>query len=150
MKNFLLCFFAFLVLGCAQETGYNSVTPTIVAKGNLTGNGKEQFSKQSVVISDSVTWKKLIVGMNSVSDVSGSFLETHIDFTQYTVLAVFDDVRPTLGYSIDINIVEDDKKVYVEVINKMPSGNVLTALITTQPYLIVKIPKTEKTIQFNS
>jgi hypothetical protein len=149
MKKCLLILLVVLLAGCVQENGYNSVTPTIIAKGNLMGNGKEQISKQMIVVSDSLSWNRLVAKMNSINNVSAGFLEKKIDFTQYTVLAIFGDVEGSGGYSIDLNVFEDNMKVYVEAVYKMPLGSIVSMVIT-QPYLIVKIPRTDKSIQFSS
>ena len=149
MKKCLLILLVVLLAGCVQENGYNSVTPTIIAKGNLMGNGKEQISKQMIVVSDSLSWNRLVARMNAVNNVSAGFLEKKVDFSQYTVLAIFDEVEGSGGYSIDINVFEDNMKVYVEGVYKKPLGGIVPMVIT-QPYLIVKIPKTEKSIQFSS
>lgn len=149
MKKSLLILLVVLLAGCVQENGYNSVTPTIIAKGNLMGNGREQISKQMIVVSDSLGWNRLVAKMNSVNNVSTGFLEKKIDFTQYTVLAIFDEVERSGGYSIDLNVFEDNMKVYVEAVYKMPLGSA-AAMVITQPYLIVKIPRTAKSIQFSS
>ncbi len=149
MKKYLLILLVVLLAGCVQENGYNSVTPTIIAKGNLMGNGKEQISKQLIVISDSLSWNRLVAKMNTVNNASAGFLEKKVDFSQYTVLALFGDVEGSGGYSIDLNVFEDKMKVYVEAVYKMPLGSV-ASMVITQPYLIVKIPKTGKSIQFSS
>ncbi|MTK06051.1 MAG: hypothetical protein F8N38_05745 [Hungatella sp.] len=149
MNKCLLILLVVLLVGCVQENGYNSVTPTIIAKGNLMGNGREQISKQIIVVSDSLGWNRLVTKMNSVNNVSAGFLEKKIDFTQYTVLAIFGDVEGSGGYSIDLNVFEDNMKVYVEAVYKMPLGSIVSMVIT-QPYLIVKIPRTQKLIQFSS
>lgn len=124
------------------------VTPFQIGKGELYGAGKENILQQNIVITDTVTWIELKNKMNSVNNVTGSFTETEIDFSQYIILASFSKLRNTGGYSIEINrILEYPFEIIVTVKNLIPSGFV--PAVITQPYHIVKIPKTGKEIIFN-
>jgi hypothetical protein len=74
------------------------------------------------------------------------FIETEVDFNNYNVIAVFDEVYSNGGHSIDItNIIENENSIIV-TIEKLLNGN-LTSIVT-QPYHIVKIPITTKPITF--
>jgi hypothetical protein len=137
------------MVGCVQENSYTSVTPVIIAKGNLYGNSSNQVAKQSQVISTSAEWLQLQSQISTVNTLTNSYLENDVDFTQYTVLAIFDEIRYSGEYSIDINVFEDNKTVFVNVIYKAPSGGPVITVIT-QPYIIVKIPKTTKQVKFTS
>lgn len=75
-----------------------------------------------------------------------NFEETTIDFANFTVIAVFDQVHGNGGHSIDItNITEYENNIVVTVEN-LQTGN--TSSVGTQPYHIVKIPRNPKPIVF--
>lgn len=118
----------------------------LIGKGNLHGSGSEGIEKQNLVITSSEEWLDLLNKINSVNKVSDSFSETDIDFSKYTVVAVFDDIRESGGYSLSLAIQETTDKVLVEVLRKTPDG--IATSVITQPYYIVKLPKRNLPIIF--
>lgn len=128
------------------ENTLNLVGHTQIGQGNLYGNGEENIPQQNLVILNSTSWNELIDQMNSVNNVSGSFTEININFSNFIVIAVFDKVYGNGGHSIDITeIIEDETHTFVTVENIL-NGNATS--IMTQPFHIVKIPKNNKTILF--
>lgn len=124
------------------------VTPFQIGKGVLYGAGMENIPQQNTVIYDTVTWNELKHKMDSVNNVTGNFTETEIDFSQYIILASFSEIRPSEGYFIEISsVVEYPDRINVMVTNTVPT--VPVPAVITQPYHIVKIPKTGKEIIFN-
>ena len=123
-------------------------TPILIGKGELHGNGSEGITKQNLVITNKKAWDNLVDAMNSVNNVSNSFTETDIDFSKYQVIAIFDQLRSSSGYDISItNITEYADSIVVDVNHVIPNGSVLTVM--TQPFHIVKIPVSDKSIIFN-
>ena len=118
----------------------------LIGKGNLYGSGSEGIQKQSLVITSSEEWKDLLNKINAVNKVSDSFSETNIDFSKYTVIAVFDEVKNSGGHSLNLVIQETKDKFLVEVLRKSPDG--IATSVMTQPYYIVKVPKSELPITF--
>jgi hypothetical protein len=74
------------------------------------------------------------------------FTETTIDFNNYQIIAVFDSVYGNGGHSIDIVNVLENKTNIVVTVQKLLTGNV-TATIS-QPYHIIKIPRSTKPVIF--
>lgn len=124
----------------------NLVEFTQIGQNNLYGNGEENITKQNLVISESNSWNELIGKMNTVNYVSDEFTETDIDFANFIVIAVFDKVYGNGGHSIDIiKITENENRVIVTIRNILRGD---ATSIMTQPFHIVKIPKTDKLIIF--
>ena len=74
-----------------------------------------------------------------------------IDFSKYTVIAVFQGQQPTGGYSIEINKVKETKdKIQVYIIETFPDPNDVVTQALTSPYHIISIAKTNKEIEFNN
>ena len=121
--------------------------PQEVAKGDLYGNGQEGIPQQFLVISNQMEWESLKAQMDAVNSVTENFVETEIDFSQYTLIAAFDQIRGTGGHSIDITSIDETPDMLHVTVEKLLNGN-LTAVMT-QPYHIVKIPATTKAIVFN-
>jgi hypothetical protein len=125
----------------------SSVEFVQIAKGNLYGNGSEQIPKENLIITNNVSWEKLLQKMNLVNGVSTYFNESNIYFKNYIVLAIFDEIKRNGGHTISIkNIVENKNNLIVTMDYGNPNGD-LTEVIT-QPFQIVKIPKTLMPIQF--
>ncbi|MGB8704383.1 MAG: protease complex subunit PrcB family protein [Gillisia sp.] len=136
------------VLGCStHDFPGDPVKTTLIAKDILYGNGEEEIPEQNLVIRDSESWNELIKKMNSVNQVSDSFTQTDIDFTKFTVLAVFDKVENSGGYDITIEKVFDKDKALVVKIRKISPAGFVTQVMT-QPFHIIKIPATQKQVIF--
>jgi PrcB C-terminal len=144
---FIAVYIGFMTSCSISDNPSNSIVLTQIGQGNLFGNGQENISKQNLVILDDNTWRNLQSKMNAVNNVSDEFTETNIDFTKFTVIASFDEVKTSGGYSIDITkITEGESNIFVTVKNISNDGNATTVM--TQPYDIAKIPKTYKSIIF--
>lgn len=118
----------------------------LIGKGNLYGSGSEGIEKQNLVITSSEEWKAVLNKLNAVNRVSDSFSETNVDFSKYTIIAVFDEVKNSGGHALDLIIQEAKDKVLIEVLQKSPDG--IATSVMTQPYYIVKLPKRELPIVF--
>ena len=158
MKNVFLLLISFIIVSCNDDEPTPTPTPfipvtissSLIAKRNL--NGSEGINQQNTIITNETDWNNLknqidlyyqLFGINYTEQY---FAETTIDFTNYTVIAVFDQVYGNGGHSIDItNITEYENNIVVTVENLL-TGN--ASSVITQPYHIVKIPKTTKPIVF--
>ncbi|WP_458627918.1 protease complex subunit PrcB family protein [Winogradskyella sp. PC D3.3] len=123
-----------------------TVEPVLISKGNLYGSGSEGIAKQNTIIETQRDWERLMEQMNSVNNVSEHFTETKIDFSKYAVIAVFNDVKGSGGYAIDLDISKTSEKMLVTVKHSSPKGKATSVL--TQPYYIVKIAKQDLPIVF--
>ena len=86
--------------------------------------------------------------MNINNNVSETFIETEIKFSEYMIIAVFDEVKSNGGWSIDItNIEQQANRISITVTN-LKTGN--ASSVITQPYQIVKIPVSDKEIVFET
>jgi hypothetical protein len=121
--------------------------------------GKENYSSfdgvsRNLVISNETDWTTLKNILNASSIALGlgnlhtenNFVETTVDFNNYTVIAVIDQGYSNGGHSIDITSIIEYENNIVVTVEKLLTGNI--TLIVTQPYHIVKIPLTTKPITF--
>ena len=149
MKVLLVLLLPIIILNCSQKltpikNSQEQFTPTTIAKGELHGAGEEGITKSTVVIKDESTWNALMAKMNAVNPVTESFTETSIDFSKYHLIAVFESLKNTGGFSIEVNCLETPDKIRVQCKTIGPSG--FATMIMTQPYYIIKIPITGKDI----
>lgn len=149
MKNYLLLLFCsvFIFNSCnnQEESNENKIPITVlqIGKGDLVGNNIPQ---QNTIITTSAEWNALLTNLDSSNNISGGFTETNIDFNQFMIIATFDQIFPNGGHSIDVITVDENPLNIVVDIEKLLTGNVTT--VVTQPYHIVKIPKSTKPIIF--
>jgi hypothetical protein len=151
MKLVLFLLVLTIFIGCKNKDVDEflpiTISTTLVASDNLYGNGKENIKRQNLIISSNNEWTELMNKMNSANNVTDSFTETEIDFSNFIILALFDEIKMNGGYTIEIaGVVENRNDLTVNVRHLSPNGGVYAVI--TQPYCIVKISKTEKKIIF--
>lgn len=137
------------VLSCSSNDDNSVMDPiesTLIAKGSLGGNGGEGIVKQNLIITDQNTWDSLIAQLDSVNNVSDTFSELDIDFTQYTVIAAFDEIKNNGGHSLELDIMANSENIVVRVTDLAPQGN--TTTVMAQPFNIVKILNSDLPILF--
>jgi hypothetical protein len=153
MKKLLFYSLVLIFVSCSDDDNGNGeevfepqeLEIQTVAHGAINGS-IEELLEQNIVISSQSDWEELIDLMNTNNDVSGSFIETDIDFDIYQIIAVFDKNRSSLGWKITIiEIFEMEKEITVtaEVTNTPNLANPVR-----QPFHIVKIPKSDKPVVF--
>lgn len=130
----------------SEELETEKVSFTLISKGSIYGAGEEGIVEQNAVITDNETWTSLMSKMDAVNNISDSFAETDIDFTEFIIIAVFDEVKGNGGYEVLLEVTTDSESVFVNRVDTIPEGNAIT--VVTQPYSIVKIKKTDLTIVF--
>lgn len=147
MKQLILII-TLILLSCSSndDNGNKNANFSLIGQSELNGNGVENIGKSNIVIENTTSWNDLINKMNTVNNVSDNFTETDIDFSQYLVIAVFDEIYSNGGHSIDVvSIVENEINLVVKVDNLLTGDD---TQIITQPFHIVKISKTEKQVIF--
>jgi hypothetical protein len=159
MKNLILIFFSFILLSCNNDDDVAPVVtppfvpvviePILISKRDITPN---VINPQKTVIDTNEEWNALLNQIDNFYQPFGIdfmtlyFSESIIDFNNYTIITVFDQVYNNGGHSVDImNITEFEDNIKVTVEN-LQTGN--TSNVGTQPYHIVKIPKATKPIVF--
>lgn len=149
MKQISLVLFLVLVivLGCNDEN--DSLFKTVIdfteiANSALYGNGEEGISQSNMVIQNETDWENLKNQMDSYNNVTDNFNETDIDFETHTLIAIFLEIKMN-GYEVNIDKVTETENA----INVSTTENAFISSVICQPYCIIKIPKTEKTIIFD-
>lgn len=148
-KSVLIILLSIFVFGCNSDDDNSEmadVESTLIAQDVLSGNGEEGIVQRNMVITDQSTWNDLIDKMNSVNNESDKFSERDIDFSDYTVIVVFDEIRESAGYRVELNITSNLENIIVGVTDITPQGNNLAVM--TQPYHIVKISTSDLPIIF--
>lgn len=145
MKQIITLFsILFLVTSCSKDDPKKSEVPlTQIGKGD-DYNESYKNSKANLVIKDQTEWNNLLDNLppNTVKNLT----EKNIDFTKYQIIAAFDQVRNGGGYSIDItSVTENDSNIIIKIEN-LSKGNWLAVI--TQPFHIIKIPKSGKNVVF--
>lgn len=148
MKTIIFSLILLLALSCTNNNDFQpqTITPVLIGKNDLSGNGAERISQQNVVVSNQTAWTQLMNSMNANNNQTNNFTTTTIDFNKFQIIAVFDNIKTAGGYSIDITTVVENQKNIVVTIKRLLTGGDNTVMI--QPFHIVKIPKSTKLVVF--
>lgn len=147
-KTLILSLVLFLTISCNNSVEENSftsqtITPTLIGKGSLMGS--ENILPQNVVYYNISGWNTIL---NSIDQFRlAQFTETtNVDFNNFQLIAVFDNVYPSPTYDVSItNITENENSIVVTVTKTL---NPSDATIVDQKFHIVKIPKSTKPVVF--
>ncbi|MGY0408595.1 MAG: hypothetical protein ACWIPJ_09635 [Polaribacter sp.] len=99
-----------------------------------------KIPKSNLIINNQTDWQNLMNKMDSAGyKQSNTFSETAINFDKYSIIAIFLEIKGH-GWEITINnITENKTNISVSIKNE----EYITSVIT-QPFHIVKIPKTNQ------
>lgn len=145
MKNlFYLMLSLFVLTGCSNDDNdviANDVQFTTVGKNSLSGG--ENIPQSNFVFNNQADWNNFINQVDAINSLSGTFNETNIDFNAFTVIAVVEEIK-TSGSEINIvNVMENTNNIHISSELTMYASTVIS-----QPFHIIKIPKTNKPIIF--
>lgn len=147
MKTIYLILFSILLTSCSnnQESGF-----VTLSKASLHGAGEEGFKEENVIIQSETDWKEFLSKLDSTNKVSDRF-GNKIDFSKNTIIAVFDKVQTSGGFSIEVSKIETKDstlEVFIKKDDGGKSSNGMAIMIMDQPYHIIKLSKTDKKIVF--
>lgn len=155
MKRIILTMgLAGMLLSCQSEeseplaanTNPSSVEFTEIGNGELMGS--ENFTASALVIENEEQWNALKAQMDLFNHYSEGFTENNIDFSEYRIIAVIDELRNYGGYDITVaSITETDGQLIVDVENS-DGGPGSAATVMTQPFHIVKIQRSNLPVVF--
>ena len=138
-----------LFVGCDKNNDTpetTNITLVEIGKNALYGNGQEGVSQSNLVITNNSDWQNLMTQMNSVNNVTDEFFETNIDFNQFEIIAVFDSIRPHNNFNVSISEITENP-IGIEISIEKTNGD-SGYVVMTQPFHIVKIPKSNKPVIF--
>lgn len=148
-RTFSVCSIAIiftLIEGCQKEDEPRPVLTKLTA-----GEWKEYYwDQEDAIITNQSDWTGIVTQLNNTLKISGNpeIEETTIDFNKYQVLMVFDGIKGSAGYSVDVtNVAEDDATITVSVLHDGPVNPSVKEV--TQSFVIVKIPNRNKPVVFD-
>lgn len=133
-------------VSCSGEGGNGKKLPMeIVINGTFSG----VEDKREMILNTNEEYQKIMSEVYKNLDQMPRI--PVVDFTKYTLVAVFIGSRNTGGYMVDIDSINDGSKlITVNVTESTPGKNCSVTEALTRPYTIVKIPKTDKKPVFNT
>ena len=141
--------FLFILVSCkttnTNTLKTNEVSFKTVSIGVLYGDGTEGISKSNFSISNAKDWN---IFLNKINP-SNRFSKVAIDFSKQQLLCVFDSIRNTSGFKIEIeNIFIEKSGLKTIYTTSKPSTTTMVNMVVTQPYHIVITDKQEESITF--
>lgn len=120
---------------------------TTIARGSNSG----YQSASQMVIDNSERWSNL--WQQHTSNTEPPPPVPQVDFTRYSVVAVFAGEKPTGGYSVEILSVETSgsqtqEQLAITVQYRQPSAGDFVTEALTYPYHIIGIPKIDGRVVF--
>lgn len=151
MKKIVLAAFVLIsLIGCSsdnnEQTGGANNTPvelefTTLKKGDGSGSNAEITPYYYIIRTDQ-KW-------NDFKFKVKTFSNTVVNFSNYEVIAVFDQYRHELGYDIEItSVTKLDGKVTVKIKKTEPQEGEPVPALDSQPYHAVTIKKTGLPVVF--
>ena len=142
----LVSIFLLILFGCKSTTTKNNeVSFQTVSKGVLFGDGVEGISESNISFTNAKDWKSFLEKINTPN----TFSKVTIDFSEQQLLCVFDTIRNTSGYKIEIkNILIEKKGIKIIYTSAKPSAKEMVNMVITQPYHLVIINKRAEEVTF--
>jgi uncharacterized membrane protein len=142
----LVSIFLLILFGCkSTTTKINEVSFQTVSKGVLFGDGVEGISESNISFTNAKDWKSFLEKINTPN----TFSKVTIDFSEQQLLCVFDTIRNTSGYKIEIkNILIENKGIKIIYTSAKPSAKEMVNMVITQPYHLVIINKRAEEVTF--
>lgn len=134
-------------IACKDNEEILPLKPEIIASGSLVGYAVNQEDR---IIASQADWTKFLEDYNYLLERfgNGDIEENIINFNDFKIVIVFDGLKRSVGYDINlIDVEEDASNIMVSVIHNTPDQS--NEQIVTQPYIIVKIPTSDKSIIVN-
>ncbi|MDR1371209.1 MAG: hypothetical protein LBJ72_13970 [Dysgonamonadaceae bacterium] len=140
----------FIPVGCDKNAGNEefvpqTITPILIEQGVLYGE-RRNITQCEMIIKTPGEWDNLIAVMNSDPLSSYYFQGKDVDFSNYQVIAVFDELRDKSGWSIDITDITEYEDCITVTVQNLQKGSVNPA--TIRPFHIIMIPASDKKIVF--
>jgi len=155
MKKLFFTFYSVLTLISCSKTEETlvpdnftpiTIVPEVIKKGNFLG-GDVIFPQQNTIISDTAGWNSIIVTLNNYQNkIEDINVNSSPNFNDYTYIAFFDSVKYDGIHAIGTsNITENATNIVITISYTVTTPNVQSV---TQPYHVIKIPKSTKPIIF--
>lgn len=128
-------------LSCASNTKIDYSDFEVIYKSSYLGKSEKGFE----LIQTYKTYSELIKRLELEEVEDEYFFD--IDFSNQSILVVYLGERNTGGYSIDVsNIYWNKNNLVVQTSETKPQKGEMVTMAITNPYCIVKIPKTPTVI----
>jgi len=156
--NKLIIFLSVMIMSChssksvektKENTNLNPVKYSIILNSAMYGNGDEGIKEGEQIIKSKEEWYALTKKMNSVNSVTSS-IRVAPEFDKYFFVAVFDKIVGSSGQAIGVKKVEENNKnIFITIAKKRNNDeNLVGSAVMNQPFVIFRIPKTDKKIVF--
>jgi hypothetical protein len=149
----IISLFLLVIIACKSTTTktskVNEVAFQTVSKGALFGNGIEGISESNFTINNAKEWDAFLEKIAIENKISTNLSKVTIDFSEHILVCVFDTIRNTGGFEIEIETIFIEKNgENIQYSTKKPGPTDMVTMVVTQPYHLVKTEKREGTITF--
>ncbi len=156
MKKLLFLSTVILFAACKSQRNVQSSTSEknsafayeFVAQSTLHNIGKKAFAPGLYKFTDKARWDKFVQKMQESNEANAKFKLENPDFDKYMLVAIFDRILSHGGVKFYIDKVENtDNSITFITAHQSPQGQ-MSIQVMNQPYIIVKIKKTDKRLKW--
>ena len=155
MKKLLFLSSIILLAACkSQQSSMTSSTPKneafayeLVAQSTLHDIGKNAFAPGLYKFSDKAHWDKFLQKMQLANEENAKFKLDKIDFEKEMLVAIFDKILSHGGVKFYIDRVENTPDAIKFITAHQSRQGQMSIQVMNQPYIIVKIKKTDKRLE---
>lgn len=148
MKHLIILASIVLFATCKSHQKISKNEPfayQLIAQSTLHGNGAEGFEPGLYKITNENQWHDFLKKINTVNEESSKFKSDQIDFDKYMIVAIFDKILHQGGVKFYIKFVENTKDT-IKFITAHEMPGQMAIQVMNQPYILIKIKKTDKTL----
>src|SRR5690554_94519 len=150
-KIFLIAILSMVLVNCSSDdnesfSSQNIEFSTIAHYAIPNTPFLDNPESQNIIISDSTNWEDFLMNLEYHLGYSID-IDNSVDFETHQIISVFDQIRPTGGFGINvISVAENQNNIIVNLETSYDDG--ITFQMPIQPFHIVKIPKSDKPVVF--
>ena len=136
-----------MVVKTPSESNLQLIGHEKICEGNLYGAGEEGLEAQTIIIQSQQELETLLDKMSSINPTNCSDILMTIDFSEYDLIFLLDQVRGSAGYAIEVsNISELNDLVTIQYEQISPQG--MASTVMTQPFCFEQVLKLNSEVQF--
>ncbi|MEO8513309.1 MAG: protease complex subunit PrcB family protein [Ignavibacteria bacterium] len=140
-----LTFSALSITGCSNQGNDEKKLPMEIV---MDGTFSAIDDKRELLINDNEKYQSLMGEVYKNLDQMPRI--PVIDFTKYSIIAVFTGPKNSGGYLVSIDSVSEGFDISVNVTDTAPGKDCIITQGITKPFSIVKIPRTNKKAVFKT
>ena len=150
MKKILFLPLLFIMFSCNSDDDNNVAIQTLpaftIGTGELYGDAVTATTAQNIVIDNQADYNIFLDDLSQYTSATEIFDNSQVNFETRKVIAIYNRQRPVGGYSLAIDIVENESNFIITLIETAPESTAIA--VASRLFYVAAIPTTSKPIIF--